>query len=115
MPWHFFTPEEAAIAGATAAGTFIALLVRRPDWRAFFSGFLVGQLTSFYFVVPGLMLIGWSMIYYRPVGVLFGAFGMILWGAGFNLLQKVSDDPLGTFGTVWRTIRGGGTGGDSDR
>lgn len=105
---HLFTPDETAIAGATAAGTFVALLVRRPDWRAMLSWFIVGQLTSFYWVVPGIMFLGWSMDYYRSAGFAFGALGMLLWTAIFALSQKLSEDPVGTIATLWRTIRGQG-------
>lgn len=108
MPWHFFTPEEAAIAGATASGTFVALLVRRPDWRAMLSWFVVGQLSSFYLVVPFAM---WRMLdiaYHRPLGFGFGAFGMLIFTAGFALFERLSQDPLGTISELWRTFRGQG-------
>lgn len=105
---HLFTPDGAAIQGATAAGTFVALLVRRLDWRAMLSWFLVGQISSFYLVAPILMAVMWDLAYSRAVGFGFGAFGMLLWSAAFVLSQRLSDDPVGTLEHVWRTFRGQG-------
>lgn len=105
---HFFTPEETAIAGATAAGTFVALLVRRPGWLQMLTWFIVGQLTSYYWAIPLIMWAGWSMLYYRPAGFMFGAVGMLVWTAIFAFSQRLSEDPLGTFATLWRTWKGQG-------
>lgn len=102
---HFFTPDEAGIAGATAAGTFVALLVRRPDWRAMLSWFIVGQLTSFYWAATLAM---WIALGDRPVGFAIGAICILLWTAIFSLSQKLSEDPLGTIASLWRTFRGQG-------
>lgn len=108
LPVHLISPEEAAIAGAAAAGSFVALLVRRNDWRAMLSWFLVGQISAFYLVVPLVMARGWPEAYHRPVGFFWGALGMLVWTWLFALSQKLSDDPIGTFTTLWRTFRGQG-------
>lgn len=104
--FHLISMDEMEILRAAAAGTFVALLVKRPDWKAMASWFIVAQLTAFYWVAPFVMWRGLDMSYYGPVGFGFGALGMILWGVIFSLSQKLSDDPLGTIDSLWRTIRG---------
>lgn len=108
---HFLSPDETAIAGATAAGTFVALLLRRPGYVQMLSWFVIGQLTSFYFVVPIALYFMMAMAYYRPLGFMIGAIGMLIWSFVFSFTQKFVDDPLGTIGSVWRLWKGesGGT------
>jgi len=105
---HIFSPDESAIAGATAAGTFVAVLLRRPGYIQVLTWFAVGQVTSFYFVLPIAIYLMLAMVYYRPLGFLIGAIGMLVWGAVFSFWNKVGDDPIGTIGGLWRLFRGQG-------
>jgi hypothetical protein len=104
-----------AIAGATAAGTFIALVIKRPGPLQMLSWFAVGQMSSFYLAVPLSLWLMIDMAYYRPLGLFFGAAGLLLWTAVLNFTQRLSEDPLGTVSGLWRTFRGHPTGGDSER
>jgi len=106
MGFHLISPDEMAILAASFWGSFVALLVKRPDWKAMASWFIVGQLTSFYWVIPVVMWWGLDMFFYQGVGFAFGALGMIIWTIIYSLSQKLTEDPLGTIDSLWRTFRG---------
>lgn len=106
--FHLLTPEQAAIARATAAGWIVAMIMLRRGWLEIVSWLAVGQLSSYHLVIPAAMYWGLAMAYYEPIGFCWGAFGMFIWTALFGLAQKFSVDPLGTFTSVWRTVRGQG-------
>lgn len=104
--FHLFTPEQAAIARATAAGWVVAMVVLRRGWLEIVSWFLVGQLSSYYWTDLIARYFGFEM---NPgaVGFLIGAGGMFVWTALFTVGTKLSQDPLGTIQQIWRIRKGG--------
>ena len=109
MDFGFFTPTEADVAAATGAGLFVSLIVTRQfGLVTAISGLAVSQLTSFYVLIPYMMLRMWSMGWYRPAGFLTGAFGMLIWGAALALAEKLKSDPTGTVDWLWRLWKGQG-------
>lgn len=104
---HLFSPDQTQIATATAAGSFVALLVtQRPGWLHVFTLFVVGQITALYWTEPMVAWFGWTMAAYRPFGFIFGAVGMLIWGGILSLVQQLHDDPLGTITWAWGLWRG---------
>ena len=104
--FHLFTADETAIAKATFAGSFLAVLVRRPPWLEIVSWVLVGQVTSYYWVAAICL---WWMLgpdYFGVTAFCMGAFGHVAWSAAFQLFEAVKADPVGTIDRLWRTIRG---------
>src|SRR5262245_52847589 len=104
--YHLITEEQMAILGASASGSFVALLMKRPDWKVMGSWFIVSLLSAFYLVAPMLMIFGWGSGYAQLAGFGWGALGMVFWAAVYSLSQRLSDDPLGTVDSIWRMIRG---------
>lgn len=104
---HLLTQEQAAIAWATGAGWLVAMIVLRRPWLEIVSWFLVGQVSSFYWVVPIAMAMGWAM-YHEPIGFFWGAFGMFVWTGFAAIFTKLSTDPIGTIQTLWRLRQGQG-------
>lgn len=105
--FHLVTPEQAAIARATAAGWLVAMIVLRRGWVEVVSWFLVGQLSSYYWVLPLAMAAGLAMGWHEPIAFGFGAGGMFVWTAIFTVGSKLSTDPLGTIQQIWRIRKGG--------
>lgn len=111
--FHLLTPDETAIAKATAAGTFLAVLIRRPPWLEIVTWFLVGQLTTYYWVAAICL---WWMLgpdYYGVMACFLGAVGHMIWSALFQFFERLKNDPLGTLAGVLRSFRG--QSGDSER
>ena len=104
--FHLLTPDETAIAKATAIGTFVVILIRRPPWIEIVSCFLVGQLTAYYWVVAICLYWMVSDDYYGVVAWLLGAFGQVIWSAVYQFFERLKDDPVGTVDRLWRSIRG---------
>lgn len=104
--FHLLTPDETTIAKATAAGTFLAVLICRPKWVEIISWFLVGQMTAHYWAIA--ICIYWmiSPDFYSGVGFAIGAFGHLIWSALFQFFEKLKDDPIRTIERLWRTFRG---------
>ena len=102
--FHLFTPDEAAILRATAAGWVVGVCVLRRPWLEILTSLIVGELTSSYFAVYAGMWLGIGTL---ATAFLFGAIGMFLWSAIFTVGGKLSQDPLGTIQQIWRIRKGG--------
>jgi len=112
---HLFSPNEAAIAVAAAAGSFATLMVgQKGGWMECSGLFLVGQMTAYYWTVPILMWLMWTEAGQRPIGFVLGACGFALWGAIVRLTGGLHDDPLGTLGRIRRIWRGSGSDRDEE-
>lgn len=95
--FRWLTGEQAAIATAAAAGSFVALLVTKAgSWKQILILFVVGQLTAAYWTIPIAAWLGFTMESYGWLGFLIGATAMLIWGAVMTLVKGLADDPRGT-------------------
>jgi len=114
LDFHLLTPDETAIAKAAAIGTFVAVLIRRPPWLEIVTWFLIGQLTSYYWVAAVCLYWMLGPYSYGVVAWSWGAFGHFIWSAAFQTFDRLKNDPLGTVERIWRSFRGNSSG-ESER
>lgn len=112
---HWIDPARVNVQGATAAGSFVALLSSRK-YRGLhaITLFVVGQVTAYYWTLPLAEAFHWNMNFYGPIGFSIGAVGMLIWGGIVALAQNLYDDPKGTLTWAWRTWKGNSNASDSD-
>lgn len=106
---HLLDPVTASNLFAAGFGSTVYLVIRRNfGWSIVLTVFFVALVSAFYLTIPFALALGWSMAWYIFIAFCIGAFGFLIWGSIFNLLQTLHDDPQGTLSYWWRMWKGGG-------
>ena len=91
---RWMATEQAAIAMAAAAGSFVALMVaKRTRWAEILTLFVIGQITAFYWTIFVAQRLGFGMEAYGWVGFLLGFLGMAFWGTVAKVAESFLADP----------------------
>jgi hypothetical protein len=105
---HIVDPDKAHIATATAAGSFVALLLTRRFTPLYVLNLIViGQVSAFYFTIWIAQAFNLTPLAWPPIAFTIGLLGMYAWDALISILTKLKDDPAGMVTAVTRLWKGG--------